>query len=354
MVAVTLLDVARLAGASKSAVSATLNGSVSTSTRVSQETRERIYAAAAQLGYVPNPIAKSLATGKTGVLGLMLPFEDAFISQNPFCSTLMAGIMREVLAEKFNLMLYTATSGMSMDQAASQVDSRVDGLLLVIPPEDCEIFAKCAKRHIPYVSVLRKPEAGSFVVNSDDFAGGHLATNHLIQQGHRRIAHLMGNFGVCTTEPRRNGYRAALREAGIAGDPRWEIPSDFLRLPGYLATKVMLLQPSAERPTAIFACNDLCAAGAMQALAEAGMRVPQDVAVVGYDDTLFCTVTQPPLTSVHMPIAEMGSLAARMLIAQVQRQEVAEPNLCLPVSLSIRHSCGASGLANDPGSMQPQ
>src|SRR5450432_2039924 len=121
--AITIRDVAKLAGTSVSAVSAALNGTTGSTIRLSERTRERIYAAAAQLGYVSNPIAKSLATGRTGVLGLMLPYEDAFIDQNPFCSTLVAGIMREVLAHHYNLMLYTATSGMPVDSAAMMVDS---------------------------------------------------------------------------------------------------------------------------------------------------------------------------------------------------------------------------------------
>jgi LacI family transcriptional regulator len=340
--AVTLRDVAKLAGTSTAAASAALNGGTGKSTRVGPITRARINAAAAQLGYVSNPIAKSLATGKTRVLGLMLPYEDAFIDQNPFCTNLMAGIMREVLAHHYNLMLYTATSGMPVDRAAMLVDSRVDGLLLVTPPDDSAIFLKCDRRNIPYVSVIRNPQPGTLAVNSDDYAGGLLATRHLIALGHRRIAHLVGNPAVSTTSLRQKGYRDALAEAGIRHDPHLEIPSGFLRAPGYWAGQAILDRPVWQKPTAIFACNDLCAAGAIQALGEAGISIPNDIAIVGYDDTLFCTVLQPPLTSVHMPIEEMGVLAARMLVARIEHREVGDPQPLLPVSLTIRQSCGAS------------
>jgi DNA-binding LacI/PurR family transcriptional regulator len=346
--AVTLKDVAKLAGTSTAAASAALNGRGKSSTRVSARTRERIYAAAAQLGYVSNPIAKSLATGRTGVLGLMLPYEDAFVDQNPFCTTLVAGIMREVLAHHYNLMLYTATSGMPVDSAAMMIDSRVDGLLLVIPPDDSSVFLKCETRNIPYVSVLRTPRPGAHTVNCDDFHGGYLATHHLIGLGHRRIAHFVGNPAVNTTHLRLSGYRKALEEAGIAPDPSLEIPSGFLRLPGYEAARSLLSRPPYDIPTAIFACNDLCAAGAIQALTEGGASVPGDVAVVGYDDTLFCTVIQPPLTSVRMPIEEMGARAARMLMSQIEREELAETQPVLPVSLTIRQSCGASSANVNP------
>jgi LacI family transcriptional regulator len=250
--------------------------------------------------------------------------------------------MREVLAHHYNLMLYTATSGMPVDSAAMMVDSRVDGLLLVIPPDDSSIFLKCETRNIPYVSVLRTPQEGTYTVNCDDLHGGYLATRHLIDLGHRRIAHFVGNPAVNTTHARLAGYRQALTEAGIAPNPAWEIPSGFLRLPGYDAAKSMISHSRSEVPTAIFACNDLCAAGAIQALTEAGVRVPGEVAVVGYDDTVFCTVIQPPLTSVRMPIEEMGARAARMLMSQIEREGVADTQPVLPVSLTIRQSCGAS------------
>jgi LacI family transcriptional regulator len=336
-----LKDVAKLAGTSSAAASAALNPGGTSSTRVSERTRERIYAAAAQLGYVSNPIAKSLATGRTGVIGLMLPYEDAFIDQNPFCATLVAGIIREVLVHHYNLMLYTATSGMPVDSAAMLVDSRVDGLLLVIPPEDSAVFLKCEKRGIPYVSVLRKAQSGVLTVNSDDFKGGYLATKHLIDLGHRRIAHLVGNPDVSTTQARLDGYRSALQDAGLDRDSRLEIPSGFLRLPGYESVNSLLARPNFDFPTAIFACNDLCAAGAIQALTEAGKSVPSDVSVVGYDDTAFCSVIQPPLTSVRMPIEEMGATAARMLMARIERKALTDTQPVLPVSLTIRQSSGA-------------
>lgn len=352
--AVTLKDVAKLAGTSPAAVSATLNGSAGKSTRVSRETRERIYAAAAQLGYVSNPIAKSLATGKTGVLGLLLPYEDAFIDQNPFCTTLIAGIIHEAFGRGFNIMLYAATSGTSPNQAAMLVDSRVDGVLLVMPSEESPIFLKCERQRIPYVSVLRSPAPGALTINSDDYAGGRLATEHLLALGHRRIAHLVGDPKVNTTEPRLRGYRDALADAGIENDPALEIPAGFDRLDGYRAVQAMVAESRRDRlPTALFVCNDLSAAGAIQALAEAGLSVPGDVAIVGFDDTQFCAATQPPLTSVRMPIEEMGALAARMLIAKIAKEEIAEPQPVLPVSLTIRQSCGATRATDASAEKRP-
>jgi LacI family transcriptional regulator len=338
--AVTIRDVAKLAGTSVTAVSATLNGSTGGTIRVSQGTRERIYASAAQLGYVSNPIAKSLATGKTKVVGLMLPYADAFVDQNPFCNQVMSGIMREVVHKHYNLMLYTATSGVHRDRAAMLVDSRIGGLLLVMPPEDSPIFLKCKKRGIPYVSILQRPTADSWTVNSDDFTGGRIAAQHLIGLGHKRIAHLAGSPDVVTTQPRCNGFRDAMSEAGIEVQEDLIVQSGFDWRLGLASTQALLRKGLRHMPTAIFAANDLCAEGAIRAIRASGLSVPDDVAVVGYDDTWFATLTQPPLTTVHMPIDEMGELAARMLISRLEGESSIDPHPTLPVSLTVRQSCG--------------
>ena len=339
---VTIRDVAKLAGTSVAAVSATLNGSKSTTIRVGAATRERIFAAAAQVGYISNPIAKSLATGRTKVLGLMLPYANAFVDDNPFCRQVIDGIMTEAVNQHYNLMMYTATSGMGTSaHAANLVDSRIEGLLMVMPAADSEVFAKCEKRRIPYVSVLRDPVAGQYSVNADEYTGGFIAGQHLVNLGHTRIAHLAGSGDVSTSAPRRAGFVAALRAAGIEPDPRLIVTSAFDWKIGYARMRELLELPLQARPTAVFAANDLCAEGAMRAIREFGLRVPQDVAVVGYDDTNFATMTQPPLTSVHLPIAQMGTVAAKMLIDLLEGKVPDEPNPVLPVSLTLRNSCGA-------------
>lgn len=335
---VTIRAVAEKAGTSIAAVSATLNGNRTGTIRVGDATRERIFQAAAAIGYVPNPIAKSLATGKTKVIGLMLPYADAFVDQNPFCAQVMSGIMRDVVDERYNVMLYTATSGMPPSEAAALVDSRVDGLLLVMPPDDSAVFARCEHHGIPYVSILRHPVESAFTVNSDDYRGGYIATEHLLSLGHKRIAHLIGSQDVVTSQPRLNGYRDALRAAGVQRDERHEVQAGFTWRHGHQAMSGMLKLPPEIRPTGVFAANDLCAQGAIRAIDEAGLSVPEDYAVVGYDDTWHATATVPPLTSVHMPIAEMGALAARMLISIVEGRPVAEAHPKLPVSLTIRQS----------------
>lgn len=338
--AATIRDVAKLAGTSVSAVSAVISGNRRHNIRVGPQTRARILAAAEQLGYTPNPLAKSLATGKTGILGLVFPYSRAFTDGNPFSTQVISGVFEEVIRERFNIMLHTAIGDdwTAVDENAL-LDPRVDGLLLVIPAPHSPVIARCRQTGFPYVALVYQPDSPDvYAVNADEFAGGRLATEHLLQSGHRRIAHLIGHPQIASTEPRRRGYLAALEAAGLSPDPRLLVPAGFDYRDGYEAALSLLALPAEQRPTAIFAANDLCAEGALRALREKGVRVPADMAVVGFDDTWFASMTQPPLTSVHMPIFEMGVEATRMLIAQVEGRPIEPRQIVLPVTLSVRET----------------
>lgn len=338
--AVTIRDVAKLAGTSVSAVSVALNSKRNSTIRVSQATRDRILEAAKQLGYTPHPIALSLATGRSKVVGLMLPYADGFADGNPFCTQIMTGVLKEVIRNSYNLMLYTASSGVPMDQAAMLVGSRVEGLVLVMPPHQSSVFVKCEKRDIPYISILRDPEEGAWTVNCDDYQGGRLAAQHLIKLGHRKVAHLAGTSDVNTSSPRQEGFRDAFREAGIEIPDKYIVPTGFDWKFGLAVMEKCLKEWGDDRPTAIFAANDLCAEGAMRAIKAAGLRIPEDISVIGYDDTWLSSMTQPPMTTVHMPIEPMGEMAAKMLIDRLEGKapENMQPNF--PVSLTVRESTG--------------
>ncbi|HLK61334.1 MAG TPA: LacI family DNA-binding transcriptional regulator [Chthonomonadaceae bacterium] len=337
---VTIRDVAERAGTSVAAVSAVISVNRSHNIRIGHKTRARILEAAEQLGYKPNPLAKSLVTGKTGVLGLAFPYSRAFADNNPFTSCIMSGVFEEAVRERYNVMLHTAIGNdwNSADENAL-IDPRVDGLLLVIPAPNSPVIARCRQLHVPYVAlVYAADDPDVFAVNAEEFVGGQIATEHLLSCGHRRIAHLVGNPAVATTEPRKCGYLAALEAAGVPVDEGLIVPAGFDYRDGVGATQQLLELPPDRRPTALFAANDLCADGALGAMRAAGIRVPEEMAVVGYDDTWFAAMTQPALTSVHMPIHEMGMLATQMLIAQVEGREVAQRQVTLPVTLSVRAS----------------
>lgn len=237
-----------------------------------------------KLGYRPNPLARGLVTGKTGVLGILYSYLGAFIEHNPFETQLMTGVLEEAVRQRYHLMLHTG-AGDNWNAAPPEafLDPRVDGLVLSVPLENSPLVARCAKERFPAVAVVCEPVDGICTVNAGDFAGDRLATNHLVDLGHRRIAHLAGRPGVASTEPRRRGYLAALTGAGIQPAPELVVPGDLSPAGGHAAIEQLLSLPRPRWPTAVFAANDVCAQGALRAIRERGLRVPADIAVKGYD-----------------------------------------------------------------------
>jgi LacI family transcriptional regulator len=269
----------------------------------------------------------------------MLPHVHSFSAPDPFYSLIMAGVAAIAASQGFNLMLYTAVAEEEGGRAAEKIDRRIDGLILVMPPEGSPIIEECRSRGIETVAILQAPSAASLTVNSDDYEGARLATEHLIAHGHRRIAHLYGKPEIRTSETRYRAYADALRRAGIEPDESLVVKGLFERLVGYRVTHGLMEMADKRRPTAIFAANDLSAHGAIDALNELDIHVPEDVSVVGYDDTWYACVTHPALTSVNMNIDLIGRRAAQMLIASIQGR-VEEPHPVLPVSLTVRGSSG--------------
>ena len=312
--------------------------------RVGADTSARIRAAAVELGYKPNSVAQSLVTGRTGVLGLIFPYSSAFIGGDPFCAQIMAGVIEEVVQEKCNIMLHTATGDdWNAAEDNALIDARVDGLLLTLPVPDSRVVEQCRRERFPYVALVYEPHLPDiYAVNADEEAGGRLATQHLIALGHRRIAHLIGDKRVATSAPRQRGYEAALRDVGIAVTEEYLVAAGFSAEGGHSGMNRLLQLPRERQPTAVFAANDLCAEGAIRAAKEQGRRIPEDIAFVGYDDTWFASMTQPTLTSVRMPIADIGRQATKMLIAQIEGREITERQPFLPVSLTVRESSGAT------------
>ncbi|MBS1704548.1 MAG: LacI family DNA-binding transcriptional regulator [Armatimonadetes bacterium] len=338
--AVTAKDVALLAGTSKSAVSAAISGKSGGTVRMSHATRRRIIEAARQLGYAPNPLAQSLSTGRTGVLGLVLPYADAFVDRNPFCSRIMNGVLDEAIRQRFNMMLFTGDGAGAC--GAETLDPRVDGLIVVVPSVDNPLVRMSSERFSPCVVVAGWPELPNIpTINADDFHGGWLATEHLIKLGHRKIAMFYNQGEPEGFGPRAEGYKSCLLEHGICCDKDLLIGAGCDWRPGFERMNEILDRPRRQLPTAVFCVNDLCAEGAMRAIRTRGLKVPDDIAIVGFDDTWFAQVTRPALTSVRMPIHQMGLLAVDLLKKLIAGESVENLNTLLPVSLTIRQSCGA-------------
>jgi LacI family transcriptional regulator len=330
----TINDIAKRANLSKASVSRALNGKQD----VDPGTRKRVLKLAAQMGYVPSASARALSNGRSNCLGLLVPTLTW-----PWILEVLRGVAAEVEPSGYSLILYTTTDGEDSERAfMSQVvpAGAVDGLALVIPFGMLAYIEGLAKGGLPVVVVDDRGHYPDLpTVATTNVEGGRAATAHLIEQGRRRIAMLNGPHDFGCNRDRLEGYKSALQAAGLQLDPRRVTDSDFKEEGGASAmTKLLAADP---RLDAVFAANDVMAFGAMRTLRSAGRRVPDDVAVVGFDDIPASAMTHPPLTTVRQPLYEMGRTAASMVMAAVRGESIAKRTE-LPTSLVIRDSSGAT------------
>jgi len=330
---VTLHELAKAADCSISTVSRVLSNSEH---RVNDATRERILALANELGYRPNMTARGLKTDRTFTIGLVV-----YNIASPFTPVLIRGI-QEFLKQRdyFTVIISTDWDSELESEAVHQLISRsIDGVIFVESWRD-ETNNTLDLANKPYVYVYRLFD-GDYTnsVLLDDQHGARLAVEHLLNLGHRRIAFINGPHGWVASQERLAGYHAVLAEHGIAFEPTlieegtWEVQS------GYQATKKFL--SLTEHPTAIFAANDLMALGAIYAIQDAGLNVPRDIAIVGYDDRDLASFSNPTITTVCPPSFEMGQLAAQLILDRLENQVEIKDPIRVQGKLIIRESCGA-------------
>ena len=301
----TIRTVAARAGVSKSLVSLVLQNSP----HVSDAKRQAVLKAVADLGYRPDPVARSLAERRTRTVGVVI--DDL---SNPWYVALLDGL-RPVLREH-GLRPLLADGRTEPDAVQAMSDLRVDGLLLVGTPSSCAAEQLIALgNQIPaVVAGTREPRLSAVdLVANDDYSGAQLATRHLLELGHRRIAHIVGEGEVGRL--RRAGHEAVMADAGLR--PRC-IAGDWTETTGRrVATDLLRSTDAADRPTAIFAANDLSAVGVLAAADDLALRVAADISVVGYDDTWFARLHRLSLTTIDGHIAEVGQVAGRTLTARI-------------------------------------
>lgn len=337
----TIRDVARAAGVSPATVSRALNGSG----YVSPETRQRVLDAAARLGFTPSYIARSLVRKATRTLGLLVPDIT-----NPYFPAIARGVEDAAARAGYSVVLCNTDGDPDHEEDYIQFlrERQVDGLVLIASsPRAGELVARGDAPPVVFVDRV-PPGARADVVVVDNRRGMLEATRHLLALGHRRIGFVAGRVGSGTAEERLAGYLAALGEAGIAPDSRYIAPGDFTFQGGYQAARGLLSLP--DRPTAVVAANDLMAVGVCRAALEAGLRIPRDLAVVGYDDIPMAELIHPPLTTVAQPTYQMGELAARLLMERLEGRAGPEPRrVVLEARLVVRESCGAALAAGGRG-----
>ncbi|MFJ4716284.1 LacI family DNA-binding transcriptional regulator [Streptomyces sp. NPDC088785] len=307
---VGIKDVARVAGVSVGTVSNVINRPES----VADETRARVLSAIDRLGYVRSESARQLRAGRSRIMGLLV-----LDMGNPFFVDVARGAERAARAAGLGVMVCNSAQSPSeeADYLSLFAEQRVRGVLLT-PAEATGRTVEQFRRHdIPFVLVDRVAEgATECSVSVDDVNGGALAVRHLVSAGHRRIAYVSGPPALNQVEDRRQGALRALGEAGLPAAALHELPTERLDVVAGRDAGARLLG-LADRPTAVFCANDLLALGVLQSLYAAGVRVPEDIAIVGYDDIEFAAAAAVPLTSVRQPAVTMGALAAELLLEEI-------------------------------------
>lgn len=327
-------DVSRAAGVSTATVSRALSGRG----YVNAATRERVLAAAAELGYVPNALARGLKTRRSGLVGLIVPQ-----LYDPIFATIAQGVEEVASAAGLQVMLGASLSDRhrEADYIAMMAAQHVDGLILCPAHDAADASWELASRlGLPTVFVDDRPAAPVDAVRSDHLGGARALTRRLLDLGHRRIGFIIGDDRSVPGRERIAGYRAELAAAGIPQDPALLRVGAWSVAFGDAAARDLMALP--DPPTAIFSGGALMTAGAMQGLRALGRRVPEDVAVVGFDELPMALAIDPFLTVAAHPVADICRQATQLLVDRLEGTETGPPReTVLPVEVIVRRSCGA-------------
>ncbi len=329
---VRLRDVAAAAGVDASVVSRVLSGDARLSIR--PETRQRVLDAVSALEYHPNPAARTLKTRRTMALGMTVP--DL---ANVNYAVIARGAVERAAEAGYTLLV---ASGSAVERLRD-LRGRIDGLLVGMATSETPRAGELGTT-IPTLLVNRREACGVPSVTVDDEAGAALATRYLAELGHERIAHVAGPQNADTARRRLAGYRAALAAAGIRARAEWIAETSFDEAGGFEAASALLA--ARRRPTALFVANVRAALGAIAAVGHAGLRVPQDVSIVGFHDAPFAAYLSPPLTTVRMPLEEMGRQAVESLLDLLAGEQVEDVMVRSAPELVERGSAAAPGTSS--------
>ena len=306
----TIYDVAKAAGVSIATVSHVLND-----TRfVSEETRTKVLAAIQQLNYRPNSLARAMVRQETRTIGLIVPDNT-----NPFFAEMARGIENHGFAAGYSVLLCNSDRSAAKELAYLDmlISKRVDGVIYMTSDTVKEHLQPLQEQHIPVVTFDRQYDNTDTIL-LDNFQGGYDATEHLIGLGHTRIACISGPDSGTRSNDRVLGYQAALTDAGLPVDPTLILPSDWTFQSGHEQAQTLL--DMAAPPTAIFACNDTIAIGAIAAVLECGLTVPGDLSIVGYDNITLSAFSVPPLTTMATPMLSIGQRLCQLLLDRINGQ----------------------------------
>lgn len=332
--ALTLEDIAQLTGVSRSTVSRVINGDQN----VAERTRQKVLGVIKDINFQPNLAARGLAVGRTGVLGLVIPTSVSAIFTEPFFPLLIQGVSSACNASDYSVMLWLAEPEYERRTISRILYSGlVDGVVVSSAQTDDTIINSLAENKLPFILVGRHPTSEAYsYVDVDNRVAAYQAVMHLFRLGRRRVATITGPQNAAPGVERYQGYQDALRERNLPIDPDLVIFGDFTEACGYASMQRLL----AHKPDAIFAASDAMALGVIRAAREAGLQLPQDLAIVGFDDIPQAAQSIPALTTVRQSIPRMGASAAEALIDMVENGSEPPRHLILPTQLIIRDSCG--------------
>lgn len=322
---ITLTEVGKRVGVSGVTVSNVINNRGGTSAA----TQAKVWAAIRETGYVANLAARSLAGGKTRTVGVLVPDLST-----QYASEIVRGVSEAVSASSREMLVSTTHNSTLERRQVDLLRGITDGLIFLLPFESQDDLRSFDFQGQPVVAIEYRPGTYPFpTVNIDDYKGTRYAVGYLITLEHKRIGFIGGPAGRLASETRLNAYREALAEAGLVLDPHLLKRGDFTQPTGFAAAQELLRL--ADPPTAIFAANDLSAFGVIEAVKHHGLRIPEDISVVGFDDIPMASQVFPPLTTVKRPLEQLGRAAVRLLLAKL-RGEVTETDVTLPTHLIVR------------------
>ncbi|HEU5138473.1 MAG TPA: LacI family DNA-binding transcriptional regulator [Bacillales bacterium] len=307
----TIKDVAKLAGVAVSTASYALNGK----NKVSSSTKRKVELAARQLNYQKNGIASDLKKSQTKTIALIL----SDIS-GPFFSEIIKGVQKITMENGYDLIACSSFEGEDSIAVKFLKEKRVDGVVVFAHTIKDETVLDAAREGFPIVVLDRYIDHELIInISIDNVHGGFLATEYLIKQGHKDIAFISGPMDAIDNQRRLEGFRKALRQYDLSEHKRWNIIGNFTQSGGYEATKMMIMQ--GRLPTAVFFANDEMAIGGLKAFNERGIRVPEEISIIGFDDMLLSSYVNPALTTVRQPEYEAGSLAAHLIFQVLDGQK---------------------------------
>lgn len=333
---VTMKDVAKLAGVSPATVSLAL----ADDPRVNVKTRRRVKEAAEKLRYIPNEIGRSLRVQKTETVALVIPNTSKHVFSHPYFAKLLEGITEVLNEHQYNLLLSTTAEESDEESAYEKVlrNRRTDGVIVSSASIHDRNWLRVVESGFPVVYLGRWDSNEICTIERDDLGGAFSATDHLLKLGRRRIVHFTGPLNHQVGRDRLAGYRLAHQRNEVPVDENLIFEKDLSMEAGYDGAAELL-----ERQIpfdALFAGNDLMAIGAMKLLLERGIRVPEQISIVGFDDIEMASMFHPTLTTVHQPMKQVGVLAAQKLLAVLNGRTDFEKRTVLETKLVIRESCG--------------